>query len=928
MSKATSLEQFLANPRKFTQIDFNSQKIGDDGAIALASALQNHNGLTHLWLENNQIGAEGAIALANALQNHNGLTHLRLYNNQIGAEGAIALANALQNHNGLTHLWLYNNQIGAEGAIALANALQNHNGLTQLGLSNNQIGAEGAIALADALQNHNGLTQLGLSNNQIGEDGAIALADVLQNHNGLTQLGLSNNQIGAEGAIALANALQNHNGLTQLRLSNNQIGADGINVLKNSFAKLGNNLKISDQRPVIQKQNVEQMEIISVEEINNNKEETMKGTQNSTTVERQFNEEDQKAVKEIIKLIKEGNDRLQSHHEQGILILGKTGSGKTTLAHVLSGSKMEAIEDDQTGELLVDAKDHLGNILIGHSMASETRIPNKRVSPNHDVVIWDCPGFKDTNTAQEIANAFYIKRMFETNTMLKFLLVVPESNIIDNKGSAFIETVEQFMSGFNDVAMLAGSVSLIITKAAPNRKVVHIENFINKIFEDNQGATNEIKEFVRALFDSTTQRSAIHLFHKPSSEGEMPEIDLLTAINNNSNYIEANPAMVNMVVSENAQLYANNLLQTVSNNFNSILTTISKAITDANIHMTDDNLNVCNQDYDLIAQWMPDNRNHQQLVQHNWDEYFIRLDQLKVLKECMQYYADVQTYEEGIVLIQDMLKIFAEYTTVNEHHLLSEKMQHYSYVLAQQFEYMKFFGEVSDQQLPDIRDFTVVLTRCKRSLLEQYTNAIINLELDTNKPDPKYYTKAIGYLSEYAGEYNCKQNLAIANIKLGDICYDNENKEDALHYYKVSVLYMMEVNNHNTHVYDRMGSIFHSEGEYEKAIKCYQVVNNAFRVNKCFKDWLNKDSENPYIMKLRAEHLENIGAYNSSIKYYGYASSLSSDEKVKTENLAKIGNILIGLAGQGQVFINNAENSHIYNFAMAGELLDLIGDQV
>jgi len=119
MSKATSLKQFLANPRKFTEIDFSDQKIGAEGAIALSEVLKNHSNLNRLYLENNQIGDEGAIALSEALKNHSNLNVLSLNNNQIGDEGAIALSEALKNHSNLQYLWLHNNQIGDEGAAAI-----------------------------------------------------------------------------------------------------------------------------------------------------------------------------------------------------------------------------------------------------------------------------------------------------------------------------------------------------------------------------------------------------------------------------------------------------------------------------------------------------------------------------------------------------------------------------------------------------------------------------------------------------------------------------------------------------------------------------------------------------------------------------------------------------------------------------------------
>jgi len=264
---AITLSEALKNLSNLQGLHLNNNRIGDEGVIALSEALKNLSNLQYLHLHNNQIGDEGAIALSEALKNHSNLGQLHLSNNQIGDEGAVALANAMKNHSNLSELYLNNNQIGDEGTIALSQALKNHSNLQTLLLNNNQIGDEGAVALANAMKNRSNFSGLYLNNNQIGDEGAIALSQALKNLSSLQYINLHNNQIGDEGAIALGSALKNHRYLNALQLNNNQIGDEGINALKSNFGKLGNNLKISDQRPVIQKQNVDQIEVIDTDAV-------------------------------------------------------------------------------------------------------------------------------------------------------------------------------------------------------------------------------------------------------------------------------------------------------------------------------------------------------------------------------------------------------------------------------------------------------------------------------------------------------------------------------------------------------------------------------------------------------------------------------------------------------------------------------------
>eukprot|EP00984_Skeletonema_dohrnii_P008654 scaffold3211_cov91-Skeletonema_dohrnii-CCMP3373.AAC.7 len=103
---------------------------------------------------------------------------LDLLDNKIGKEGAIALAEALKENTTLTTLTLGWNGIDKEGAIALAEALKENTTLTALKLENNFIDNEGAIALAEALKENTTLTSLNLEYNEIGDEGAFAKSNI------------------------------------------------------------------------------------------------------------------------------------------------------------------------------------------------------------------------------------------------------------------------------------------------------------------------------------------------------------------------------------------------------------------------------------------------------------------------------------------------------------------------------------------------------------------------------------------------------------------------------------------------------------------------------------------------------------------------------------------------------------------------------
>ena len=127
-----------------------NNKIGDEGAAAIAKALRGNKVLTDLNLRLNNIGDKGAAALGKALEVNGVLTNLDLWNNNIGDEGATALASALRVNAVLKTLDLYANNIRVEGAAAIAQALRGNGVLKSIDLSWNNLGDQGKNAIQDA----------------------------------------------------------------------------------------------------------------------------------------------------------------------------------------------------------------------------------------------------------------------------------------------------------------------------------------------------------------------------------------------------------------------------------------------------------------------------------------------------------------------------------------------------------------------------------------------------------------------------------------------------------------------------------------------------------------------------------------------------------------------------------------------------------
>ncbi|WP_425363420.1 hypothetical protein [Candidatus Tisiphia endosymbiont of Hybos culiciformis] len=906
---AKYLAETLKDNKSITTLYLHDNQIGAAGAKDIAEALKINQSITFLYLCCNQIEDAGAKDLAEALKINHSITFLSLSDrNQIGAAGAKDLAEALKINQSITTLDLGHNQIGDAGVKDLAEALKDNKSITTLYLGRNQIGDAGAKDLAEALKVNHSITNLDLNSDNIGAAGAKDLAEALKINQSITTLDLGHNQIGDAGVKDIAEALKINHSITSLSLYYNQIGNAGgrylAEILKINYSITTLNLIYYDKRigeaeakdieealkinrglaykpkqeaeKLKQQQQAEAAEKARQEADLREQEEAkaieeaakLKAIEEAKVKEyipnipvvklfevadgdNQFNNDDQATIKQVSDLIRDGNDRLQDHGKKGILLLGNTGAGKSTLTHLFSGRKLQAIMDDETDELVIDAMQPLDDIVIGHKMASETKIPNKCFAK--DIIIWDCPGFNDTDPVQEIANSFYIKRLFETTEQLKFVLVIAESDLRSKRGNDFLETLSNFIKSFKDIGSIEGSISLVVTHVPPNKNIQHIKKSIDKILQDNQRATDEHK----ALINKLKVDGSIHLFHRPNDEGELTVPDLLAVIDASSKYSDAKGEMVNIAISKKAKECSSHLLNTASSNFNQLLEVIAKAIADATQCLNINPLNAFSENYHLVKDWVPSSINYNELKQHSEGEYFLGLELLSRLQKVLN--KQIDSISDAITILQIAVDIFAEYAE-SDNSQLKHQIQDYGYCLQQQYDYVKFFSTVCKAELPEHAKIAELITACHTKVTENLEYQVSSFPIDENQSDPDYYSKAIEYLENYQDSPACKNLKAIAYICMASIAEKNGAKESPLVFYAKAI----DANSHLPKIYEKLGQLLFNNGEYAKAINCYKVVNNELSIEECFKAWLKQDKRNPDIKLKQAEYFESIGLFEKA----------------------------------------------------------------
>lgn len=651
---------------------------------------------------------------------------------------------------------------------------------------------------------------------------------------------------------------------------------------------------------------------------------------------------DQVVLKEISALVTEGNDRINHVAENGILLLGKTGSGKSTLAHVLAGRKLQSIFDDEIGEFIIDTLQPIkgikiihdkaiveqpdtSEIRIGHSPLSETTIPNKitighnsafeTTIPNkckvQDALVWDCPGFKDTaGIAQEIANGFYIKKLFQNTKQLKFVLVVSEASFSD-KSLDFIDIANQFARMFKDIEVVRGSVALVVTHTSPGRKVEHIENLINRILAQKSALTEKYTATTEKILKYLTD--SLHIFYKPSTEGEISvNYDFFAKINLSTSYTSHLADSINVSISSQSKSYADSLLVTAGSNFKKIVSTIVQAITESERYIEGDD-SAFTSFYKEISKLLPQSIEYEPLIrlpEHNKSEHFINLSYMRSLQEVLS--SKVDSFDAGLEILHNMLRVFEEFASSDNKVQLKKYIQEYNYALKQQIDYLKLFSQLCDKEMPEffemLRD---KIAECKGKIDINFEKAVKSMVLEPDQAI-SYYQTAIEYLDMYKNDPECIKNKAKAYYHLGLIYDEERDSWQALQYYFKAI----ELDKELTPVYTKVGDLFFSKGKYEIAIDYYKAVKHDFKIKACIKKLIAQNPENPDIMMMLAEYYSSRELNEKAIEYYQYAQSLTQDKQIKSKALVAIGNILKkDKAQQGDEYIKNAAEHNYFNYA-------------
>jgi energy-coupling factor transporter ATP-binding protein EcfA2/DNA-directed RNA polymerase subunit M/transcription elongation factor TFIIS len=165
-----------------------------------------------------------------------------------------------------------------------------------------------------------------------------------------------------------------------------------------------------------------------------------------------------------------------------VLLVGNTGSGKSSLAAYLSGIPLMF---DEADEIISLQNPNNEKIAIGDGLDSVTSLPVPVPIANTDLIVYDLPGLLDSRgVPYDVLTAAFLKNIAENARNVRFVFVESCGSIIEGaRGRLFKELLNKARNVFD----VNASNSMFVVTKTPHAMSDHKKNQINSLMHDMFG---------------------------------------------------------------------------------------------------------------------------------------------------------------------------------------------------------------------------------------------------------------------------------------------------------------------------------------------------------------------------------------------------------------------------------------------------------
>jgi len=365
-------------------------------------------------------------------------------------------------------------------------------------------------------------------------------------------------------------------------------------------------------------------------------------------------------IANIKQLIAKGDDiYIPADITNSVIIIGNTGSGKSTLLNYLSGMEMSAIPSTSkiSNKFVIDVSDqkNVNCIKINHTTISDTTVPNVRLVG--DTLFADCPGFSNNRGyGQDIANAYYIKRILRASPRVKVIIVM-EIEMFTGRALKFFDLIDLLSEMFSNITKIQHGMMIMISKVDPNVTTTSIIEHLKTIRADHiQHLTPVQIRMIDFFINSSTK---IALFHRPSKIGLLGDTNRQQVMQKLSTFDPIDSTTIKISVSDKSKVFVIALLAETNKKIIEINEKLCAHVCD---NITNQTNELCKNIYSLIKNFSPET---------------VAIETLDKMIRTLKMICDITT--KNLYQIDDILRLGLHIGAMIHARDIEEEMNHFNF---------------------------------------------------------------------------------------------------------------------------------------------------------------------------------------------------------------------------------------------------------